>query len=309
MSVESPFCSPVFPQAKSRLANAVLALALTGFSTMAAAADPVQIDLQFAGEFAGQPFNCATQYNNIGTSDTTVEVSDYRLYVSRIRLLDASGAEVPVTLRDNGPWQHDDIALLDFENASGACANGTEDTNSVVKLLAPAGEYTGVAFDVGVPFDSNHQDPTLAASPLNLTSLFWNWRGGYRFMRVDLQPVGASMHMKKTKAMTGSHGAMQSKGWALHLGSTGCEATSPTNAPARCASPNRISVVFPDAAPGSSTFVIDPAGVLAESDITKNTEGTSPGCMSAPDDPECAAVFTALGLAGDGRIQSLVTAR
>lgn len=307
MSVKSTSFSPVAPQEKSILACAVLALSLSSFSTMIAAADPVQIDLQFAGEFAGQPFDCSAQYDNIGTSDTTVEVSDYRLYVSRIRLLDASGAQVPVTLRENGPWQYNDIALLDFENASGACANGTAQTNSQVKVLAPAGEYTGVAFEVGVPFDSNHQDPTLAASPLNLTSLFWNWRGGYRFMRVDLQPVGAGMHMRKTKA--GSHGTMHGKGWALHLGSTGCEASSPTNTPASCASPNRISVVFPDAAPGSSTFVIDPAGVLGESDVSRNTEGTSPGCMSAPDDPECVAVFTALGLAGDGRTQSLVTAR
>ncbi len=307
MSVKSQFFPSVAQPEKSRLAGAVLALSLTGFSTIATATDPVQIDLQFAGEFAGQPFDCASQYDNIGTNNTTVEISDYRLYVSRIRLLDASGGEVPVTLMENGPWQHEDIALLDFENASGACTNGTVDTNSQVKVMAPAGEYTGVAFDVGVPFDSNHQDPTLAASPLNLTSLFWNWRGGYRFMRVDLQPVRAAMAMKKTKM--GSHGAMHGKVWALHLGSTGCEATSPTNAPASCASPNRISVVFPEAAPGSSTFVIDPAGVLAESDISKNTDGTSPGCMSAPDDPECVAVFSALGLAGDGRAQSLVTAR
>ena len=307
MSVKSPYSSSICPREKSRLACTVLALTLTGFSSFAAAADPVSIDLQFAGEFAGKPFDCASQYDNIGTSRATVQVSDYRLYVSRIRLLDASGAQTPVTLRDNGPWQHDDIALLDFENASGACTNGTAQTNSLVKLSAPAGEYTGVAFDVGVPFESNHQDPTLAASPLNLTSLFWNWRGGYRFMRVDLQPVGAGMGMKKTK--TGSPGGMHGKGWALHLGSTGCDASSPTNAPADCAAPNRIAVVFPNAAPGSSTFVIDPEHVLGESDISKNTEGTSPGCMSAPDDPECVAVFTALGLAGDGTTQSLVTAR
>ena len=137
MSVESKFCSTLLPHQKSRLACTVLALTLAGFSTFAAAVDPVPIDLQFAGDFAGRPFDCASQYDNIGTSRATVEVSDYRLYISRIRLLDSSGTQIPVALRENGPWQHGDIALLDFENASGACANGTAETNSVVKLTAP----------------------------------------------------------------------------------------------------------------------------------------------------------------------------
>lgn len=273
---------------------------------------PVAIELQFAGEFAGRPFDCATQYDNIGLSQATVGVSDFRLYVSRIRLMDAAGNQTPVVLQEHGPWQFNGVALLDFEDASGACSNGTPETNSVVKLMAPAGEYTGVAFDIGVPFESNHQDPTLAASPLNLTSLFWNWRGGYRFMRVDLQPVGEEKveadHMSESKK------TMHGSGWGIHLGSTGCSALSPTHVPESCESPNRISMEFAAASPQSTTFVIDPARVLTESDVTRNTEGSSPGCMSAPDDPECEAIFKALGLDGtvpDGAAspQLLVTTR
>ena len=34
---------------------------------------------------------------------------------------------------------------------------------------------------MGVPFESNHRDSTIAPSPLNITAMFWNWQGGYKF--------------------------------------------------------------------------------------------------------------------------------
>ena len=36
--------------------------------------------------------------------------------------------------------------------------------------------------------------------------------------------------------------------------------------------------------------------VLAASDLMTNTEGTAPGCMSEPGDPECAALLPRLGV-------------
>ena len=59
--------------------------------------------------------------------------------MSRVRLVKADGSEVPVTLTQDGLWQVDDVALLDFENATGACANGTEETRDVVEGTVPAG--------------------------------------------------------------------------------------------------------------------------------------------------------------------------
>ena len=312
----------------------VLASALMSFSASSGAEELQDISLQFVGEFGGLPFDCDAQYENVGISKATVGVSDFRLYVSRIRLLDANGAETAVSLLDHGPWQHDGIALLDFEDGSGNCSNGTSQINGEIRAQVPAGDYSGVAFDIGVPFESNHQDPTLAASPLNLTALFWNWRGGYRFLRVDLLPDNqmtnseASMptdapvsQQGKTESVMSTAGSEKQQtagtgmaakvgaGWALHVGSTGCMAESPTSAPEQCSAANRIIVEFPDADPLTSVFVIDPAQVLTGSDVSRNTEGTSPGCMSAPDDPECRAVFQALGLSSDKAVQSLVSVR
>jgi cytochrome c peroxidase len=53
----------------------------------------------------------------------------------------------------------------------------------------PAGDYTGIAFDVGLPAAVNHSDPGKwpAGHPLNpiTNHLHWNWQGGYIFMAVE----------------------------------------------------------------------------------------------------------------------------
>lgn len=293
------------------------------------------VRLQFAGELAGQAADCSRRHENVGLTGASVGLADFRFYVSRVRMLDEQGNETVVRLVDHGPWQHGDVALLDFENGSANCSNGTAPTNHLVLGEVPVGDYTGIAFDIGVPFDSNHADPTLAASPLNLTALFWNWRGGYRFMRVDLvseqqTPRMASGHgsgedttadvrpqaqagkMKPHGAGAGAGMTHQAHGvsaWALHVGSTGCIGDSPAQPAERCTAPNRISVRFAEADIDNRVFVVDPAAVLESSDVTRNTEGTSPGCMSSADDPECAPIWQALGLAEPGSAQSLVTLR
>ena len=93
-----------------------------------------------------------------------------------VRLVDADGGEWPVTLDDDDLWQTDAVALLDFEDKTGTCANGTTPTNTVVKGTYDTGhdtvDFTGLRFKVGVPFALNHGDAATAPSPLNLSGLF-----------------------------------------------------------------------------------------------------------------------------------------
>ncbi|NJR31975.1 MAG: hypothetical protein HC778_02740, partial [Chamaesiphon sp. CSU_1_12] len=49
---------------------------------------------------------------------------------------------------------------------------------------------------------------TLAASPLNLTSLWWNWQGGYKFLRLDLAKVSAT-NVKSLQAGASQHGGKE----------------------------------------------------------------------------------------------------
>jgi len=296
------------------------------------AADPVPLSLNFAAEIAGQPFACGQRYANLGRTDAEIAFADFRLFVSEVALLAADGRRVPMTLDDDGRWQDGQVALLDFEDATDRCDNGTPPTNAQVSGSLPAGDYTGVEFVIGVPFDSNHGDPTLAASPLNLTSMFWNWRGGYRFLKIDMvaaeagadadaghggaghgDAMGDGHGAAAGGGHAGGHGNASAGAWMLHLGSTGCESPSRTSAPSQaCAQPNRVTVTFNDFDAGQDVIVIDPAALLADSDLGSNAPDTSPGCMSFPGDPDCASVLPKAGLAyGDmaGGEQQLATVR
>jgi uncharacterized repeat protein (TIGR04052 family) len=283
------------------------------------------VTLRFAAEVGGKPFACGQSYSGVGTAAASITPADFRLYLSSVALVDAQGKTVPLTLQQDGVWQYQDVALLDFEDGSGPCQNGNTPTNTTVIGSVPDGDYRGVQFTLGLPFALNHADSLLAASPLNLSAMFWNWQGGYRFFKVDLAAaqttgMGGGMHMGATAAATGEpmHKPMHQQmhggaaeggghgngGFLVHLGSTGCASAASTAAPTTaCANPNTVSVSFADFDATADSIVIDLASLLQFSDVTSNTEGTSPGCMSAATDPECAPIFRGFGL--DGSPQQL----
>lgn len=257
------------------LATLVLAAPL-----QAQAPTPTPIRIRFAATAGGAPVGCAHPIERIGTTASTVSLIDFRFYVSRLRMVTADGAEVPVTLVQDGLWQLDDVALLDFEDGTRACANGTEQTRDVVEALVPPGAYAGLRFDVGLPFDKNHREATLQPSPLNLSRMFWNWNAGYKFMRLDIKSTG------------------QPRGWLVHLGSTACTpAGSPSTVPVSCAHRNAVTVDLPGFSVTRDVVEMDVAALFATSNVDTNTEQTALGCMSGSSDPECAPLFGQLGLA------------
>jgi uncharacterized repeat protein (TIGR04052 family) len=294
-------------------------LALVAALVASPALADMKIEIPFEAQIAGQPFSCSASYANIGTTKSSVQVADFRIYVSNFRLIGADGKEVPVTLDNDGTWQLDGTALLDFEDATGACSNGTAETNMVVRGTVPDGEYGGLLFDIGVPFAQNHGDPTLAASPLNLTAMFWSWQAGYKFIKIDMATSGQPLPppMKADMAATDANSTDMAKsddggkmdmsgpmGWEIHLGSTGCASDSQTTAPKdQCANPNRIAVTLDQFMPGMDGMdkvVLDPAPVLAAANVDVNAKDTMPGCMAFPGDADCPPVMAALGLSYEG---------
>jgi uncharacterized repeat protein (TIGR04052 family) len=164
---------------------------------------------------------------------------------------------------------------------------------------------------MGVPFELNHGDPTIAPSPLNITAMFWNWQGGYKFLRTDVastdlsvKPAAKKMAMehgvKDGHGQKGGHGQDDASGYSIHLGSTMCASPSPTESPSACKNPNRVTVTFTKFDAASNTIVADLGAILAGANVDHNTPDTSPGCMSFPKDPDCSAVMDALGLPYDG---------
>ncbi|MBN8493986.1 MAG: metallo-mystery pair system four-Cys motif protein [Burkholderiales bacterium] len=275
----------------------LLAACSTATPPAASSAGAQAVTLQFAAQVNGQAFACGQSYGGVGTTRSTITPSDYRFYVSEVQLIDASGRAVPVTLAQDGTWQRDGVALLDFENGSGPCRNGTAAMNSSVRGTVPAGRYTGLRFTVGVPFAANHGDPTTAPSPLNLTAMFWNWQGGYKFIKFDTATTG----QPATTAAPHPQGGGNASGFSVHLGSTLCASPSRTQAPqAACGNPNRVTVQFDNFDVSTQTVVADIGRVLAGANVDVNAAGSSPGCMSFPKDADCPPVMGALGLAYDG---------
>jgi len=243
-----------------------------------------EVALRFKPTVGDKAFACGESYDGIGTTNSKITPTDFRFYVHNVRLIDAAGKETPVALEQDGKWQVDNIALLDFENGSGPCANGTADTNEVIKGMAPAGKYTGVKFTVGVPFERNHAEPAKAPSPLNLTQLFWVWNSGYKFARIEMKTTGLP------------------QGWMLHLGSTGCQPggtaqTIPTN----CNFPNRAEVALTNFNVNSDVVITDLKKLLDGANVDVNQEKTARGCMSGQNDTDCAPLFANLGLPFAGK--------
>jgi uncharacterized repeat protein (TIGR04052 family) len=216
------------------------------------------------------------------------------MYVSEVKLLRQDGSAVPVQLAQDGIWQHQNVALIDFENGTGPCRNGTTATNTAVRGQVPAGDYVGVELTVGVPFAQNHQDPTVAPAPLNSTAMFWNWQGGYKFIKFDTTSSGISTDKP---AAPNAMGPVTR--YSVHLGSTACAGDSKTQAPSACQNPNRMTVRLNQFDLAKNTVVVDMGAVLAQANVDVNAKGTSPGCMSFLKDADCPPVMNALGLAYD----------
>jgi len=238
------------------------------------------VTLTFAAQIGEEPMACGTTYAGIGTSGVDAQVTDFRFYTSNFRLIAEDGAEVPLTLDQDGMWQYESVALLDFEDATADCQSGTPEMNATVTGTAPAGTYTGVAFDIGVPHELNHLDNAMAPSPLNISSLFWTWRAGYMFNRVDMRYQNGD-----------EQGA-----WLLHIGSTGCESAASTMPPATmCSRPNRVPIRLTGFDPTAQPIIADATGLLHGIDLTTAVPAP-PGCMAGPNDPDCAKMFPNVGL-------------
>lgn len=220
-------------------------------------------ELRFAPVWGGNGIDCVS-----GPDGMTL--SDLRFYVSDVTLESASGDFVKVTLGENGRWQGGGVALVDLEDGSGHCENGTTDRNDLIVGRAPPGDYAALRFTVGVPFETNHADPLLAAPPLDDTTMHWHWRSGYKFLRAGYDGEAGEL--------------------SVHLGSAGCEGSALDVR--SCRFPNRFDVRLEGWQPGALVSVdlreLRPAEAVSGF-------GTS-HCESGPSSDLCHALFPAFGI-------------
>ncbi len=252
---------------------------------------PQDVSIKFAAQVNGADFTCGQTYTGIGVTGSDFQVNDFRLYIHDIHIHDdATGVQYPIELVQDGQWQLDNVAMLDFENSNdSASCNGTTETNTMVqgKVTVPASvdlSNTEVCFTVGVPADKNHIDEATAASPLNASGMLWAWKVGRKYIRIDGvgDPTGVNNKFN------------------LHLGAQGCPGASATAPPsAACSVPNTFEACVSNFDVVNSVIAVDPAPVLAGNDITVNLDGgatAKPGCQSFVDDNDCEEIIPRLGL-------------
>jgi uncharacterized repeat protein (TIGR04052 family) len=274
---------------KTRLLTVVALVLAGGVAPAMATPNARTVEINFDARVGNLPAKCGQNYSGIGTAKAGLTLQDFRLYISGVRLIDKAGKEVPVQLSPDDQWQSRTVTLLDFVDGTGAC-NGNSGMNTMVRGTVPKGQYRGLAFDISVPFAENHQDPTLAPSPLNVTGMTWPWRIGYKFVGIDIETSG------------GKPGPNAATGFSIHLGSTECGEGSPRTAPtAPCANPNRPALRFGKFDAKKNKVVLDLAALLAESDVTVNAPQSASGCMSFPGDADCNAIMDRFGLPFDGK--------
>ena len=259
----------------------VIPLAVVGMT--ACGDEDSQIDeleettIQFAATVGDAPFACGETYEHLGATATTFEPFDFRVYISEVELQDIEGQWHKLELEQDTPWQYQQVALLDFADGTAECRNAPEETRDIITGTIAEREVQGLRFQIGVPFEHNHIDVSTAPSPLNQTAMFWNWLGGYKFMRIEGATTGLDT------------------GWQLHLGSTNCHPGDGPGAES-CDNGNRITVELPDFEPEHHQVVIDLAALVGTTDMDSRTDQTPAGCMAGVDDPDCTGLFEAMGL-------------
>ena len=228
---------------------------------------PEEVTVRFSVTVGDEPFVCGKAYAELGSQSSDMGFTDMRFYVHDVVLVDANGGEHPVTLADDGVWQRDGVAMLDFEDG---CENGTQQTNTRITGTVPSGDYTGLRFSVGVPPALNSSETVLEGrgSPLNQVAMFWSWKSGYKYMRLD-----------------GDSGPFR-----LHLGASGCTGDF------ECSEMNIPRIELDGFSLTQDVVRLDLFEMLKGTDISQNTPSTAPGCMGESTDPDCQDIFERIGL-------------
>lgn len=254
-----------------------------------ATASSTSLELNFKARAGDQLLDCDSEISSLGQNEVRASLEDLRFYLHDLKAYDASGTSYNLDLEDND-WQSDGVVLIDFQNKADKCSGDSKDTNTSITASVATSSITAIEFTLGVPADRNHKDSAEASSPLNIPSLLWSWQAGYKFARIDIKPEGGITRP--------SDEAFSSTTFNFHLGSTGCSGDPSQEEEVECTNPNRISYRLDFNPDSNDTIVFDLAKLLENSNLSSD-QAVASGCMSGATDPECQAIFTAIGLSED----------
>jgi uncharacterized repeat protein (TIGR04052 family) len=250
---------------------------------------PQSVTIDFAAVAGSTPITCASTLTGLGSTSANGTVSDLRFYISNVMLVKGDGSTAALTLSATDDYNatkgSDTVTLIDLEDKTGSCA-GTTAMNTSIKGTVPAGDYVGVKMTLGVPFAMNHTDQSadVSVTPAVINNavhpgMGWSWASGRKFTKIEV-----------------TNSTWTAPTFNVHLGSTGCTGTNPAAGLVdTCSRPDRVDLSLASFNPSTQKVAVDVQALLAGNDATLNGGGPT-GCMSGSTDPECGAVFTALGL-------------
>jgi len=238
---------------------------------------PQAVTIRFAARIGDAPAACGQSLGALGSEGGDSELRDLRYFVHDVRLVKESGTEAPVELDQDGTWQVQNVALIDFEDATAACKHGTPAMHQEVTGKVAPGTYTGVRFKVGVPFELNHGDPTTAPPPLDTSALFWGWGEGYMFFQIATATTPPSGEKDNV--------------YVIALASMSCEGDPRNGEVVACDLPNRAEIELGDFDVATDAIVLDIPALLQGGPLA-----TKRGCSSSPTNEQCPPIFSRFGL-------------
>jgi uncharacterized repeat protein (TIGR04052 family) len=236
--------------------------------------------LTFQTRFEQQAFSCgqAVQHQN-----SLWQLSQLHLYLSDFAVKNEQG-EWQSLMMTSTPYQASNVALLGQSCDEGKAEQGNWQVTFTDK--ASLSTASDVRFKLGVPFELNHLNPLTQQSPLNVSSMFWGWQTGHKFIRLEMY----------TKAINNVKSEEQQQdNWLFHLGSTGCSAPSVVRAPKQaCKYTNLVDVelvLTPQSNLSQQPIIIDLSSLVNGITLTSQQS-----CQSAGSDKSCQQLFKHLGL-------------
>jgi len=124
---------------------------------------------------AGKPF--AFGQPNVLPDGGSLVPLNFRFYISEVQLLASSGDPVGVDL----------VTAAGVAEPYGVhLFNAEDDDSRSFRVLAPAGDYTGFKFALGIKLACNQQRPASLSDPLTDNSqMTWPHTGGFLFLRYE----------------------------------------------------------------------------------------------------------------------------
>lgn len=251
-------------------------------------ADATQpIILRFDAEVDGvqtgcQPVRDVDPSPLLGTPPTVAQFADARMLVSQVEFQDVeTGDWVALDAPIAFPWRNQGITLLDFESADALCsATGTPIVNKNLSGTLPTGDYRGLRFSVGAPFEANHVAFERSDAASFEEDMFVDVRHGYRFIRLDWAVEGRF-----------------NRRFRLDVGNLGCDDATPVT----CERENLAQITLPDFVPGTHAISVNLGALMATVDLTQVEADVPAGCSLVAEDAltECDGALEALGLSPD----------